>query len=86
VLFAGLVPAWPDRLREPDPYTYRASIAALRDGNVTMTPAAYTALDAELHHAGDGWTEPSPACASGAATPGGNAARCGHPGPLLTRS
>jgi hypothetical protein len=56
VVFAcavALVPHY--KLRQPDPYAYRASIAALLDGRVALDAAQYQQLSAELSKADDGW-------------------------------
>jgi len=49
----ALVPSY--KLRQPDPYAYRASIAALLDGHVVLGPEQYRELSAELAAVGDGW-------------------------------
>ena len=43
------------KLRQPDPYAYRASVAALLDGRVTLDVTQYRQLAAELSRADDGW-------------------------------
>ena len=53
VCTVALVPAY--KLRQPDPYAYRASIAALLDGRLVLTDAQYRRLDAELRLVDDGW-------------------------------
>lgn len=45
----------PLRLHQPDPYAYRASIVALRDGRVTLTEGQFLSLAARLAHEDDGW-------------------------------
>lgn len=40
--------------REPDPFAYRASIAALRDGHLSLTRGQYEALDLRLAKRADG--------------------------------
>ncbi len=49
----ALVPQY--KLRQPDPYAYRASIAALLDGRVALDAAQYRQLSAELSKLDDGW-------------------------------
>jgi len=44
------------RLHEPDPYAYRASLAALKDGHITLSVAEYQQLAAELAKTDDGWS------------------------------
>lgn len=46
--------AHPYTPRQPDPFAYRASIAALRDGHLTLTRAEYEALDLRLAQRADG--------------------------------
>lgn len=48
VAFAIVVLTRPERMIEPDPYAYRASIVALQDGNVTLTQEQYDALSQRL--------------------------------------
>lgn len=48
VAFAVVVLTRPERMIEPDPYAYRASIVALGEGNVTLTQEQYDALDERL--------------------------------------
>jgi len=43
------------KLRQPDPYAYRASVAALLDGRVALDAAQYRQLSAELSKIDDGW-------------------------------
>ena len=47
-VLAGLVLSQAEKLIEPDPYAYRASIAALEDGNLTLTQDQHDQLTAEL--------------------------------------
>ena len=47
-VLAGLVLSQAEKMIEPDPYAYRASIAALEDGNLTLTEVQYDQLTAEL--------------------------------------
>jgi len=49
----ALVPGY--KLRQPDPYAYRASVAALLDGRVVLDAARYRQLAAELSKTADGW-------------------------------
>lgn len=46
--FAVVVLSRPERMIEPDPYAYRASIVALGDGNLTLTTDEYEALGERL--------------------------------------
>lgn len=46
--FAVVVLSRPERMIEPDPYAYRASIVALEDGNLSLTQEQYDALDQRL--------------------------------------
>ena len=46
--FAAVVLARPERMIEPDPYAYRASIVALGEGNLTLTTEQYDALTERL--------------------------------------
>jgi hypothetical protein len=48
VVMSALVLSQAEKLIEPDPYAYRASIAALEDGNLTLTQDEYDALSAQL--------------------------------------
>jgi hypothetical protein len=43
------------RLHQPDPYAYRASIAALLDGHALLDAAQYAALEDRLSDVDDGW-------------------------------
>ena len=43
------------KLRQPDPYAYRASVAALLDGRVTLDAVQCRRLSAELSKVDDGW-------------------------------
>lgn len=45
---SGLVLSQAEKMIEPDPYAYRASIAALEDGNLTLTQDQYTQLTQQL--------------------------------------
>src|SRR5690606_39196919 len=58
-ILAVLTLAYPDKLREPDPYAYRAAIEAIEQGDLTVTAAEYAALDARLRADGDGWDRAS---------------------------
>lgn len=49
----ALVPHY--KLRQPDPYAYRASIAALLDGRLALDAAQYRQLSADLSKVDDGW-------------------------------
>ena len=49
----ALVPQY--KLRQPDPYAYRASIAALLDGRLVLDEAQYRSLEARLKKVDDGW-------------------------------
>ena len=53
VCAVALVPQY--KLRQPDPYAYRASIAALLEGHVVLDAAQYAELDARLKKVNDGW-------------------------------
>jgi hypothetical protein len=56
IVLAGAIALVPHyKLRQPDPYTYRASIAALLDGRVALDAAQYRRLSAELSKVDDGW-------------------------------
>ena len=46
--FAVVVLTRPERMIEPDPYAYRASIVALGDGDLTLTQEQYDALTERL--------------------------------------
>jgi hypothetical protein len=48
VAFAALVLSQAERMIEPDPYAYRASIAALENGDVTLTQQQYDDLASRL--------------------------------------
>lgn len=48
VAFAVVVLTRPERMIEPDPYAYRASIVALGDGDVTLSQQQYDALSERL--------------------------------------
>lgn len=48
VAFAVIVLTRPERMIEPDPYAYRASIVALGDGDITLTQEQYDALSERL--------------------------------------
>ncbi len=82
LVLAVLALAYPDKLREPDPYAYRASIEALEQGDLTLTPEQYAALDARLRADGDGWERTGPAAGATVTPPGG--ATCGAAGPGAT--
>lgn len=47
-LFAGVVLSRAEKMAEPDPYAYRASIVALSHGDMKLTQDEYTALNKEL--------------------------------------
>ena len=53
VCVVALVPAY--KLRQPDPFAYRASIAALLDGRLVLDTAQYRSLDSRLKKVDDGW-------------------------------
>ena len=46
--FSAVVLSQPEKMIEPDPYAYRASIAALEDGNLTLTEDQYNDLASRL--------------------------------------
>ena len=46
--FSGIVLSQPERMIEPDPYAYRASIAALENGNLTLNQEQYDNLSLQL--------------------------------------
>ena len=48
VAFSAIVLSQPEKMIEPDPYAYRASIAALENGNLTLTQDQYDALSTSL--------------------------------------
>ncbi|MBU3701234.1 MAG: hypothetical protein FGM58_04205 [Acidimicrobiia bacterium] len=48
VAFAVVVLTRPERMIEPDPYAYRASIVALGDGDLTLSQEQYDALSERL--------------------------------------
>lgn len=48
VAFSAAVLSQPEKMIEPDPYAYRASIVALQDGNLTLTQEQYDALSTRL--------------------------------------
>ena len=48
VAFSAIVLSQPEKMIEPDPYAYRASIAALEDGNITLDQSQYDALSTTL--------------------------------------
>ncbi|HEY5153808.1 MAG TPA: hypothetical protein VIJ47_03670 [Acidimicrobiales bacterium] len=48
VVMCALVLSQAEKMIEPDPYAYRASIAALENGDVTLTQAQYEQLTAQL--------------------------------------
>ncbi|MEZ5135534.1 MAG: hypothetical protein R2699_10900 [Acidimicrobiales bacterium] len=66
--------SWPYRLREPDPYAYRAATWTIEQGELTLDDAGYIAVDSALIASGDGWTrqlvDPNPQYVA-AAGPGG---------------
>ncbi len=51
--------ATPYRLREPDPYAYRAAMRAMAEGNLTLDAEQYRRLDTELLLEDDGWDRPN---------------------------
>lgn len=53
VCVAALAPSF--RLHQPDPYAYRASIAALLDGHLTLSETQYRELSERLEAVDDGW-------------------------------
>jgi hypothetical protein len=59
LILAVLALAYPDKLREPDPYAYRAAIEAIEQGDLTLSTAEYAVLDARLRADGDGWDRAS---------------------------
>ena len=48
IAFSIAVLSRPEKMIEPDPYAYRASIVALQDGNLTLTQEQYDALSSRL--------------------------------------
>ena len=46
--FSAVVLSQPEKMIEPDPYAYRASISALEDGNLTLTGDQYNDLASRL--------------------------------------
>jgi hypothetical protein len=46
--FSAIVLSQPEKMIEPDPYAYRASIAALENGNINLSQEQYDALSLEL--------------------------------------
>jgi hypothetical protein len=57
IVLAGALALGPHyKLRQPDPYAYRASVAALLDGRVTLDAAQYKELTAALSQVSDGWS------------------------------
>ena len=48
VAFSAIVLSQPEKMIEPDPYAYRASIAALENGNINLSQEQYDALSLEL--------------------------------------
>ena len=48
VAFSAIVLSQPEKMIEPDPYAYRASIAALESGNINLSQEQYDALSLEL--------------------------------------
>ncbi|MCX7619632.1 MAG: hypothetical protein N2037_02165 [Acidimicrobiales bacterium] len=59
VVLSVLVLGQPHRLREPDPYAYRAAMRAMASGNLTLDIEQYKRLDTELLEEGDGWDRPN---------------------------
>jgi hypothetical protein len=55
---AALALSQPYKLREPDPYAYRAAMRAMASGNLTLDTQQYKQLDTELLEEGDGWDHP----------------------------
>ncbi|MEZ5207217.1 MAG: hypothetical protein R2690_09650 [Acidimicrobiales bacterium] len=79
--------SWPYRLREPDPYAYRAATWTIEQGELTLDDAGYIAVDSALIASGDGWTrqlvDPNPQYVA-AAGPGGCPQRRGSfTGPIF---
>ena len=54
VAFSTLVLSRPEKMIEPDPYAYRASIAALEEGNVSLSQEQYDALSLKLQQSSGG--------------------------------
>ena len=48
IAFSALVLSQTEKMIEPDPYAYRASIAALEEGNISLSQEQYDALSLEL--------------------------------------
>jgi len=54
VAFSALVLSRPEKMIEPDPYAYRASIAALEEGNISLSQEQYDALSLKLQQSSSG--------------------------------
>ena len=54
IAFSALVLSQNEKMIEPDPYAYRASIAALEDGNISLSQEQYDALSLKLQQSSSG--------------------------------